>query len=132
MLGLKTKVIGVVAEAANAIALSFAAGRPVATNTAQTFADGVAVRIVNGDALRIIKQGAERIVTVSDHEIAEAMRLYYRCCHTLSEGAGAAPLAALMQEKVRMAGKRVGLVLTGGNIDMPVYGAVLRGETPAA
>ena len=130
MLGLKTKVIGVVAEGANAYALSFSAGKPVATNQASTFADGMAVRIPHADAVHIIKHGADRIVTVSDDEIAAAMRTYYRCCHTIAEGAGAAPLAALMQEKDRMRGKRIGVILSGGNIDMPLYAAVLKGETP--
>ena len=130
ILGLKTRVIGVVSEGANAIDLSFAAGKPVSTNQATTFADGMAVRVVNPDAFHIIKHGAERIVTVSDGEIAEAMRLYYRCCHTLTEGAGAASLAALLKEKDRMRGKRVGVILSGGNIDMPMFAEVLRGETP--
>jgi threonine dehydratase len=130
LLGLKTKVIGVVSEGANAIALSFAAGKPVSTNQAVTFADGMAVRIVNPDAFHIIKHGADRIVTVSDDQIAEAMRLYYRCCHTLSEGAGAASLAALLKEKDRMKGKRAGVILSGGNIDMPLFAEVLRGGTP--
>lgn len=130
MLGLKTKVIGVVAEAANAYALSFAAGKPVSTNRAETFADGMAVRIPNADAFHIIKHGAERIVEVSDDQIADAMRLYFRCAHTLAEGAGAASLAALLKEKDRMRGKRVGVILSGGNIDMPKFAAVLEGQTP--
>ena len=130
MLGLKTKVVGVVAEAANAYAMSFEAGKPVATNSAATFADGMAVRIPHADAFQIIKHGADRIVTVSDDEIAEAMRSYYRCCHTLSEGAGAAPLAALMTERAKMQGKRVGVILSGGNIDMSKFAEVLNGGTP--
>jgi threonine dehydratase len=130
MLGLKTRVIGVVAEGANAYALSFEAGKPVATNSSNTFADGMAVRIPNGDAILVIKHGAERIVTVSDDEIAEAVRVYFRCAHTIAEGAGAAALAALLQDRNRMKGKRVGLILSGGNIDMPKFAAILRGETP--
>lgn len=130
MLGLRTKVIGVVAEGANAYALSFEAGKPVATNTVNTFADGMAVRIPNADAFHIIRHGADRIVQVSDSEIAEAMRVYFRCAHTIAEGAGAAPLAALLKEKHRMQGKRVGVILSGGNIDMPKFAAVLKGETP--
>ncbi len=110
MLGLKTKVVGVAAAGANAYALSFAAGKPVSTNAAETFADGMAVRIPNADAFHVIKHGAERIVTVSDDEIAEAVRLYFRAAHTIAEGAGAAPLAALLQERGRMKGKRVGLI----------------------
>jgi threonine dehydratase len=130
LLGLKTEIIGVVAENAPAFALSFAAGHPVQTNSAATFADGVATRDPPAEALAIIRKGASRVVRVSEDEIADAIRLYYTTTHNLAEGAGAAPLAALMQEKHRHAGKRVGLILTGGNIDMPVLAKVLRGETP--
>lgn len=131
-LGLKTKVIGVVAEGANAVSLSFAAGKPVSTNAASTFADGMAVRVVNPEAFGYIKHGADRIVTVSDDEIAEAVRSHFRCCHTIAEGAGAAPLAALMQEREAMRGKRVGVILSGGNIDMTKFARVLAGGTPEA
>lgn len=132
MLGLKTKVIGVVAANANCYALSWVAGTPVATNTGDSFADGMAVRIPHAGALDIILKGADHIVTVSEDEIAEAMRMYFRCCHTLAEGAGAASLAALMKERQAMQGKRAGVILSGGNIDMPKFAAVLKGETPAA
>jgi threonine dehydratase len=131
LLGLKTEIVGVVAERAPAYALSFAAGRPVPTNAALTFADGMACRDPQADALDIIKAGAARVVTVSEDEIAEAIRLYHTATHNLAEGAGAAPLAALAKEKDRYAGKRVGLILSGGNIDMPVLAKVLRGQTPA-
>jgi threonine dehydratase len=131
MLGLKTKIIGVVAEGANCYALSFAAAKPVATNTGTSFADGMAVRIPNPVALDIILKGTDRIVTVSDDEIAESVRLYFRCCHTIAEGAGAAPLAALMRERDTMQGQRVGVILSGGNIDMPKFAGVLEGRTPA-
>jgi threonine dehydratase len=130
MLGLKTQVIGVNAGNAAAYALSFEQGKPVATNTAATFADGVAVRIPHPDAFDAIKKGAERVMTVSEDEIAEAMRLYYRCCHALTEGAGAASLAALMKEKDKMRGKRVGVILSGSNIDMDKFTTVLKGGTP--
>jgi threonine dehydratase len=132
LLGLKTEIVGVVAENAPAFALSFAAGRPVPTNSAQTFADGVACRDPQAEAVAIVKTGAARVVTVSEDEIAEAIRIYYTTTHNLAEGAGAAPLAALLKEKARYAGKRAGLILSGGNIDMPVLAQVLRGETPAA
>jgi threonine dehydratase len=132
LLGLKTEIVGVVAENAPAFALSFAAGRPVPTNSAQTFADGIACRDPQAEAFAIIKTGAARVVTVSEDEIAEAIRIYYTTTHNLAEGAGAAPLAALLKEKARYAGKRAGLVLSGGNIDMPLLAQVLRGETPAA
>ena len=131
MLGLKTKVIGVVAENANCYALSWAAGRPIATNEGNSFADGMAVRIPNAEAFGIIAKGADHIVTVSEDEIAEAVRIYFRCCHTVAEGAGAAPLAALMQERDAMKAKRCGVILSGGNIDMAKFAMVLEGRTPA-
>jgi threonine dehydratase len=131
LLGLKTKVIGVVAEKAAAYALSFEQGKPIATNSSLSFADGMAVRKPDAGAFDIIKTGAEEIVRVTEDEIAEAMRIYYRTTHNLTEGAGAAPLAALLKQRNKMAGKRVGLILSGGNIDMPKFAQVLRGETPA-
>jgi len=126
-LGLPTKVVGVVSTEAAAYALSFAAGKVVATNSADTMADGMAVRGPDAEALDIILKGADRIVQVSDAEIGTAMRAYYEDAHQLTEGAGAAALAALLQERERMKGKRVGLVLSGGNIDRPVYLRVLGG-----
>jgi threonine dehydratase len=99
----------------------------VPTNAADTFADGVAVRVPNAEALDMILAGVERVVTVSEEEIKAAMRAYFADTHNLAEGAGAAPLAALLKEKDRMAGKRVGLVLSGGNIDTPVYRDILAG-----
>jgi threonine dehydratase len=132
LLGLKTEIIGVVAENAPAFALSLEAGRPLQSNTARTFADGLACRDPQAEAFEIVKNGAARIVLVSEEEIAEAIRIYYTTTHNLAEGAGAAPLAALLKEKHRYAGKRVGLILSGGNIDMPVFAQILRGLTPAA
>ena len=120
-LGLATKVVGVVSTEAPAYALSFAAGKVVATNSADTMADGMAVRGPDAEALEVILKGADRIVKVSDAEIATAMRAYYEDTHQLTEGAGAAALAALLQERDRQAGRRVGLILSGGNIDRPLY-----------
>jgi threonine dehydratase len=126
-LGLKTKVVGVVSTEAPAYALSFAAGRVVATNSADTMADGMAVRGPDAEALDVILKGADRIVQVSDAEIGAAMRAYYEDTHQLTEGAGAAALAALLQERDRVAGQRIGLILSGGNIDRPVYLRTLAG-----
>ena len=131
-LGLATRVVGVVAQNANAYALSFAAGHVVPTNAARTFADGMAVRVPDAAALDVIRRGAERIVEVTEDEIAEAIRLYSSATHTLTEGAAAAPLAALMKERERMKGRRVGLVVSGQNIDRPVMAKVLAGVTPGA
>ena len=72
-------------------------------------------------ALAIILAGAARVVTVGDDEVAAAIRAYWTDTHNLAEGAGAAPLAALMQERERMAGRRVGLPLCGGNIDLALF-----------
>jgi threonine dehydratase len=124
-LSLATRVVGVVSTGAPAYALSFAAGKVVATNSVDTMADGMAVRGPDAEALSIIVEGADRIVSVSDAEIEAAMRAYFEDTHQVTEGAGAAALAALMQERDRLAGRRVGLVLSGGNIDRPVYRRVL-------
>jgi threonine dehydratase len=131
LLGLKTEIVGVVSERANAYRLSYDAGRPIATNSAATFADGMAVRVPDEEAAAMIRAGAARIVEVSDDEIAEAIRIYHETTHNLAEGAGAAPLAAVMQERDRLRGRRVGLILSGGNIDRPWAAQVLAGMTPA-
>jgi threonine dehydratase len=119
-LGLKTRVVGVVSENAACYALSFAAGKPVETKSAVTFADGVAVRVPVPEALEAILAGADRIVQVSDAEVKAAMRDLYRCTHNLAEGAGAAPLAALLKDKERK-GSRFAVILSGGNIDREMY-----------
>jgi threonine dehydratase len=126
-LGLRTKIVGVVAAGAPAYALSFAAGKPVATNTAETMADGLACRSPDATAVEIIRKSAERIVTVTDAEIGAAMRHLYTDTHNLAEGAGAAAFAALLQEKERMAGRRVAVILSGGNVDREVFAEVLAG-----
>jgi threonine dehydratase len=131
LLGLKTEIVGVVAENAPAFALSFEAGRPIPTNSAMTFADGMACRDPQPEAFAIVAKGAARVVQVSEDEIAEAVRMYYTATHNLAEGAGAAPLAALLKEKDRHVRKRAGVILSGGNIDRPVFAQILRGETPA-
>jgi threonine dehydratase len=131
LFGLKTEIVGVVAENAPAFALSLEAGRPLGTDAAQTFADGIACRAPQPEAFEIIAKGAARVVLVSEAEIAEAIRIYFTTTHNLAEGAGAAPLAALMKERNRYAGKRAGLILSGGNIDMATLAQILRSETPA-
>ncbi len=132
VLGLKTEIVGVSAVNAPATALSFAAGRPVGTPSARTFADGIATREPNADAIEAICRGAARFVQVSEDEIAEAMRVYWDDTHQVAEGAGAAPLAALLQERERMANRNVGLILSGGNIERVRLIQVLSGQTPAA
>lgn len=121
LLGLPTQIIGVQSAGAPAYARSLEAGRPVEIERADTMADGLAVRIPDPAAFEIIRGGVGRIVTVDDEAIAGAIRAYWTDTHQLAEGAGAAPLAALLQEKEAMAGKRVGLVLSGGNIDLALF-----------
>ena len=121
LLGLGTEIVGVQSAGAPSYALSFAAGHVVTTNSADTLADGMATRVPDAGALAIIRRGAARIVTVTDDEVAAAVRAYWQDTHNLAEGAGAAPLAALMQEREAMRGRRVGLVLSGGNIDLDLF-----------
>ena len=121
LLGLRTEIVGVQSTLAPSYALSFAAGTVVTTETSNTLADGMATRIPDPDALAIIRKGASRIVQVTDDEIASAIRTYWTDTHNLAEGAGAAPLAAALQEKQKHHGKRVGLILSGGNIDFDLF-----------
>jgi threonine dehydratase len=130
LLGLDTEIVGVVSRNAPAMALSFEAGRVVTTDTARTFADGVATRQPDESAFAIIRRGAARIVQVSEDEIAEAVRLYFHATHQIAEGAGAAALAAVMQERRRIAGKPVAVILSGSNMDAAVYRQILCGGTP--
>jgi threonine dehydratase len=129
-LGLKTKVVGVVAAAANSYLRSFTAGVVVPTNSAQTFADGMAVRVPDAAALEVIRNGAERIIEVTDEEIADAIRCIYSATHNCAEGAGAAALAALMKERAQLQGRQAAVILTGQNIDRAWMQIVLAGGTP--
>ena len=126
-LGLRTEVVGVVASGAPAYALSYAAGRPVATASALTIADGIACRVPDPEALEIIGKGASRVATVTDDQIRAAMRHLFSDTHNAAEGAGAAALAALLKERDRMRGRRVALILSGGNVDREVFAQTLNG-----
>src|ERR1700724_649184 len=121
LLGLKTEIVGVQSTEAPSYALSFAAGMVVRTNSSDTRADGIATRAPDADALAIIRKGASRIVQVTDDEVAAAIRAYWTDTHNLAEGAGAAALAAALQDKPKIRGKRVGLILSGGNIDLDLF-----------
>ncbi len=121
LLGLKTEIVGVQSTEAPSYALSFAARTMITTKTSNTLADGMATRVPDPEALAIIRKGASRIVQVSDDEIGAAIRAYWTDTHNLAEGAGAAALAAALQEKTKLAGKRVGLILSGGNIDFDLF-----------
>ena len=131
-LGLRTSVVGVISASANTYGRSLAAGRVVPTNSAFTFADGMAVRAADVTALEVIQRGADRVVEVSDDEIAEAIRVVYSATHNCAEGAGAAALAALIKERERLQGRRAAVILSGQNIDRAWMQTVLAGGTPLA
>ncbi|MDT0202448.1 threonine dehydratase [Nocardioides sp. AE5] len=118
ILGLRTEIVGVVAAGAPAYALSFEQRRPVSTEAADTFVDGVACRTPDPIAVDVINRGVSRIVRVEEDEAAEAMGLVHRTTHNIAEPAGALALAGLLADRTRATGKRVGLVLTGGNADL--------------
>ncbi len=132
LLGLTTRIVGVVAEKAPATALSFAAREVVTTDRAATFVDGVACRTPDPEAIATILAGADHIVTVGEDETAEAMRVLLRTTHQLPEPAGAIALAGLLAERGTVAGERVGVILSGGNCDASILAEVLAGRTPAA
>jgi threonine dehydratase len=132
LLGLRTEIVGVVPERANAYRRSFEAGRLVPANEVATFADGAAVRVPDEQALATIRAGASRIVEVSEDGIADAVRAYHEDTHNLAEGAGALALAALGTERSRQGGRRIGVVLSGGNIDRRWAAEILAGGTPLA
>jgi len=120
-LGLKTEIVGVQATGAPAYALSFAAGRVTSTASADTLADGMATRVPDAEALEVINRGAARVTLVRDEEIAAAIRAYWTDAHNLAEGAGAAALAAAIKERASLKGRKVGVVLSGGNIDFDLF-----------
>jgi threonine dehydratase len=132
LLGLKTEIVGVQSTLAPSYALSFAARRVVNTNSSNTLADGMATRNPDADALAIILRGASRIVQVTDEAIAAAIQALWTDTHNLAEGAGAAALAAALREKSGLRGKRVGLVLSGGNIDFDLFRTWVAPEQPAS
>jgi len=129
-LGLRTEIVGVVSARALAVKLSFESGALTETDSAATFADGIAVRVPVKEAFDIYSKGADRMIEVTDDEIAAAIRIYFSDTHNAAEGAGAASLAALLSERNRMRGKTVAVILTGGNIDTEDFAAVLQGKTP--
>ena len=132
LLGLRTEIVGVVSAHADAIARSFAAGHAVSTASADTFVDGVATRSPDASAIETIIAGAARIVSVTDDEAAEAMRLMFATTHNMAEPAGALALAGLVAERDAQRGRRVAVIHSGGNVDAGVLADVLAGRTPAA
>lgn len=125
-LGLRTRVVAVVSNRAPAFALSYEEGRIVSHDVTTRIADGMACRTPVEAALAIARHGAERVVQVSDDEVESAMRVLFADTHNTAEGAGAAALAALLREKERMRGRKVAVVLSGGNVDSNLFAAVLK------
>ena len=127
-LDLNTEIVGVVASQSPSYALSFRQKTIVEAPAGTAIADGLACRTPHPTAMDVIWKNVSRVVEVSDVEIAEAMRAYYQDTHNVAEGAAAAPLAAAMRESSAMQGKRIGLVLTGSNVDSGVLARVLTGS----
>ena len=119
------RLVGVVSTGATTYRDSIAAGEVVEAVVSTQIADGMAVRRADPQALAILRQHLDRVVAVSDEEIAAAMRLLFTSTHNVAEGAGAAALAAAMQEQAAIAGQTVGLAITGGNVEATVFAQVL-------
>ncbi|WP_334189115.1 threonine dehydratase [Noviherbaspirillum sp.] len=128
-LGLRTRIIGVVSAHALAYKLSFEQKRKLESPVTTMIADGMACRVPDDESLDLILRHADDIVAVTDDEVAAAMRLYYLATHNLAEGAGAAPLAAALQMRDHLRGKKVGLPLCGGNVDHDQFARILTNPT---
>lgn len=124
-LGHKAEIVGVVSEHAPAYALSFEQRRAIEHPVTTRVADGMACRAAEPEALEILWAHLARIVRVTDDEVEEAMRLMYSATHNVAEGAGAAPLAAALKERDRLAGRKAAVVLSGANVDRDVFARVL-------
>jgi threonine dehydratase len=131
-LGLKTKVVGVVAAASPSYSLSFAAGKVVPHEAGTKIADGLACRLPVAEALEVMLKHVDRFVEVTEDKIRSAMRAIYEDTHNIAEGAAAAAIAAVLKERDSIAGKRVGAVLTGGNVDREVFLEALNGDPTGA
>jgi threonine dehydratase len=127
VLRLKTEIVGVVSAHALAYAVSFARRQAMEAPVTTRIADGLACRAAHPDAVEIICRHVSRIVAVTDDEVSAAIRAAYDDTHNLAEGGGAAPIAAMLKEKPAIHGKRVAVIMTGGNVDREVYAEVLRG-----
>lgn len=126
-LGLSTRIVGVVSAHAPGYARSFVAGAVVSAPVSTVLADGLACRTPDAHALEAIRPGVDDIIAVTDDEVAQAIRLYFSTTHNVAEGAAAAALAGAWQQRDQLAGLRVGLPLTGGNIDRTLLAQVLAG-----
>ncbi|BBQ78943.1 serine/threonine dehydratase [Raoultella ornithinolytica] len=130
LLGLKTKIVGIVSDQADAFAQSFEQGKIITTLSADTMADGLACRIPLAESFAMIQRGAERIIRVTDDEVCHAIRIYHEDTHNMAEGAGAAGLAGLIKERRLQKNKKVAVILSGANIDRPLYASILQQQIP--
>jgi threonine dehydratase len=126
-LGLKTKIVGVVSEDAPAQALSFEQKKCVEAPAQARLADGLACRKPEQESLDFLLENLERVVRIPEREVGQAMKTLFTDTHNVVEGAGAAGLAAALQEKEQLCGKRVAVVATGANVDHDVFARVLQG-----
>lgn len=124
----RTKIVGVCSDQAPCFSRSFAARRVVEAPVSTFIGDGMACRKPDPEALAIILANVDHIVEVTDAELAAAMRRIFAMTHNVAEGAGAAAFAGAWRERESLAGKRVGLALTGGNVDSTVFADVLAGK----
>jgi len=124
-MNLRTKIIGVVPEGAPAYALSFEAGRKISAPVTTLLGDGMACRVPDDASLEVVLENVDHVVRVSENEMREAMKIFFTDTHNVAEGAGAAGLAAALKEKTALQGKRVGLVISGGNVDRQIFANVL-------
>jgi threonine dehydratase len=122
-----TRIVGVVSAHAPAYQLSFRAGRAIEAPVSTQLADGMACRVPEARALEVMLRELDDVVAVSDDEVAQAMRVLFSDTHNVAEGAGAAALAAVLQQRERLAGRSVGVTLCGGNVDSAVFARVLAG-----
>ena len=125
--GSAARIVGVVSAHATAYLDSVRAGRAVESPVTTRLADGMACRVPNADALDLIRREVDEVVAVTDAEVAAAMRALFADTHNVAEGAGAAALAAALQQRERWAGRSIGVALTGGNVDSDVFARVLAG-----
>jgi threonine dehydratase len=126
--GVATRIIGVVSAHATAYQQSFREGRAVEAPVTTILADGMACRVPDEQALAVIRREVDDVIAVTDDEVAIAMRALFADTHNVAEGAGAAGLAGAMLERERWRGRRIGVALTGGNVDTASFARVLAGD----
>jgi threonine dehydratase len=121
----RVRVIGVQSEAVPSMKAALELGAPVQLPSATTIADGISVRAVGATPLQLCKEYVDEIVTVSEVQIANAVLTLLEVEKTVAEGAAGVPLAALLNHKTSLAGKTVGVIVSGGNIDMNLISRII-------